>query len=214
MNRAEDDDALPVESTAQTGDSSVYPLFPLPDVILFPGQVIPLHIFEERYRQMVRDLLDSSGELILGTVLGADKDLLSGIAPVQSVAGIGRLQQYQTLEDGRFLVMIQGERRVRVAPHLGSLPYPQARIEEIDGEETRLPVEMGFWLLEAIQRCSNEVDIPTGVSVVQLSDILTMLTPMSSEERYQLFANPSLEDRIDKVLAMQTTSGENHSEDS
>ena len=51
----------------------ILPLFPLPDVVLFPGQIIPLHIFESRYRQMTRDLLDNTGEIILGTILEKDK---------------------------------------------------------------------------------------------------------------------------------------------
>ena len=52
------DDSLLPEDGSSAG-TQILPLFPLPDLILFPGQMVPLHIFEPRYRQMARDALDS-----------------------------------------------------------------------------------------------------------------------------------------------------------
>ncbi|MDG2469296.1 MAG: LON peptidase substrate-binding domain-containing protein, partial [Pirellulaceae bacterium] len=97
-------------------ESRIVPLFPLPDLMLFPGQVLPLHVFEQRYRQMTRDLLDGSGELVLGTVLGEDKQSLAGVASVQPVAGLGRLEKYEKLPDGRYLLVVLGISRVWVEP--------------------------------------------------------------------------------------------------
>ena len=50
------------------GNLRVAPLFPLPNVFLFPGCVMPLHVFEPRYRQMVEDLLDGPGQVVMGTL--------------------------------------------------------------------------------------------------------------------------------------------------
>ncbi len=189
-------------------EARILPLFPLPDVILFPGQVMPLHIFEPRYRQMMRDLLDNSGEVILGTVLGEDKEQLTELAPVQPVAGLGRLQKYQALEDGRFLVMILGEKRVRIRPHIGNELYPQARVKEIDDTHGPISDQHLTWLQDSIHSIKQDVQLPEGTSALQLSDLLMMITPMPIEQRYELYALPTLEERIDKVLAMQTHTDE------
>ncbi|MDE0959364.1 MAG: LON peptidase substrate-binding domain-containing protein [Planctomycetota bacterium] len=184
----------------------ILPLFPLPDVILFPGQILPLHIFESRYRQMTRDLLDNAGEIILGTVLGKDKERLQENAPVQPIACQGRLQQYQTLEDGRFLVMILGEKRVRIHPHIGNQLYPEARIEDLVESSSFTSDQQTRSLQESISELKNDVDLPEDTSAQQLSDILIMITPMSTEQRYRLFSTPSLADRVELILEMQPPS--------
>lgn len=193
----------PHDPADQQMEARILPLFPLPDVILFPGQVMPLHIFEPRYRQMMRDLLDNSGEVILGTVLGEDKEQLTELAPVQPVAGLGRLQKYQALEDGRFLVMILGEKRVRIRPHIGNELYPQARVKEIDDSHGPISEQQLTWLQDSIHSIKQDVQLPEGTSALQLSDLLMMITPMSIEQRYEMYALPTLEERIDKVLAIQ-----------
>ncbi|MEE2857387.1 MAG: LON peptidase substrate-binding domain-containing protein [Planctomycetota bacterium] len=204
----ESEDNEPHDPADQQMEARILPLFPLPDVILFPGQVMPLHIFEPRYRQMMRDLLDNSGEVILGTVLGEDKEQLTELAPVQPVAGLGRLQKYQALEDGRFLVMILGEKRVRIRPHIGNELYPQARVKEIDDSHGPISEQQLTWLQDSIHSIKQDVQLPEGTSALQLSDLLMMITPMSIEQRYEIYALPTLEERIDKVLAMQTHTDE------
>ncbi len=199
----ESEDNEPHDPADQQMEARILPLFPLPDVILFPGQVMPLHIFEPRYRQMMRDLLDNSGEVILGTVLGEDKEQLTELAPVQPVAGLGRLQKYQALEDGRFLVMILGEKRVRIRPHIGNELYPQARVKEIDDSHGPISEQQLTWLQDSIHSIKQDVQLPEGTSALQLSDLLMMITPMPIEQRYEIYALPTLEERIDKVLAMQ-----------
>jgi len=196
---------IQMKSEART---RILPLFPLPDVVLFPGQIIPLHIFESRYRQMTRDLLDNTGEIILGTILGKDKESLEETASVQSIACQGRLQQYQALDDGRFLVMILGERRVRIHPHIGQQLYPEARVEDLPEPSTFISDHQVLALREAIQNLKSDVELPEGTSAQQLSDILSMITPMSTKQRYHLFSIPELVERVETVLEMQTTSEE------
>ena len=60
------------------------PMFPLPGVFLFPSQILPLHVFEERYRQLVEDCLDGPGRILVPTVVGAGEP-----PPVLPVAGLG-----------------------------------------------------------------------------------------------------------------------------
>ncbi|MGE4620151.1 MAG: LON peptidase substrate-binding domain-containing protein [Planctomycetota bacterium] len=209
MSTPPDEEFLVPDSYEEPG-TRILPLFPLPDLILFPGQLVPLHVFEPRYRKMAEDLLDNTGEIVLGTVLGDDKEQLDKVAPVQSIAGLGRLHRYQNLEDGRFLLMILGEKRVQVQHpiEIENVLYPLVAVDDLVEKDAYINEEQTEGLQNAIQSLEQDFDLPEGTSPIQLSDLLIMITPMTVENRYQLFANPSIEDRIDKIIELQ-----NHAEE-
>ncbi|MBC8426424.1 LON peptidase substrate-binding domain-containing protein, partial [bacterium] len=75
------------------------PMMPLPDYYLFPGALVPLHIFEPRYRRMITDLLDIAGRLVLGTLHGQGAPSDNG-APVFPIAGLGESTGHRTWDDG------------------------------------------------------------------------------------------------------------------
>jgi Lon protease-like protein len=114
------------------------PIFPLPEVVLFPETVLPLHVFEPRYRQMIADCL--AGDRWLGVAMlraGWEKDY-QGRPPVHGVAGAGEIIQAEMLADGRYNILLDGRARVRILveePLDGRL-YRVARAERI---ETRGP---------------------------------------------------------------------------
>jgi Lon protease-like protein len=203
----EDPNGDPRAGVGGTAIRRIVPLFPLPDLVLFPGQVQPLHIFEPRYRQMVRDLLDGSGELVLGTVLGADKGRLAEVAPVQEIAGLGRLEQYRALPDGRFLVILLGLRRVRVTPIAGDHLYPICEIDPLPLEQEVIvdPIARARYegkLRTALEGHWKDDDpLPEGLPLFQLADLLQMHLQLSPEQRYQIFSTRPLEERIREVLA-------------
>ena len=88
-------------------------IFPLPDAVLFPDVRLPLHIFEPRYRAMTRDAL--AGERVIGMVLiEPGRDPAENRAPVFATGCLGRIVEHQQLDDGRFLIVLQGERRFRI----------------------------------------------------------------------------------------------------
>jgi Lon protease-like protein len=90
------------------------PIFPLPNVVLFPDVFLPLHIFEERYRQMVSDAL--TGERMIGMVLlqpGYDDDHDGG-PPVYNVGCAGLITHVERLNDGRFNIVLRGLERFKV----------------------------------------------------------------------------------------------------
>ena len=89
-------------------EGEAVPLFPLPNLFLIPGALLPLHIFEERYRTMARDLLDSAGRLVLGTVLKEEGAAMGSNPTIEPLAGLGYLENYQILPDGRFLILVRG----------------------------------------------------------------------------------------------------------
>jgi hypothetical protein len=100
-----------------------FPIFPLPNVVLFPGTYLPLHIFEPRYRAMTEAAL--SGDEIIGMVLiRPDQDPMQARAPVFEVGCAGRIVESRRLDDGRFHLLLHGERRFRIARELDAhTPY-------------------------------------------------------------------------------------------
>ena len=95
--------------------SGTAPLFPLPNVVLFPHAVLPLHIFEPRYRQMVADAL--AGERLIAMSLlapgwEASDDNASPL--IHPVVGLGRIVAHERLDDGRYMLVLRGVARAHV----------------------------------------------------------------------------------------------------
>ena len=93
---------------------STLPIFPLPNVVLFPNVFLPLHIFEPRYRQMVTDAL--AGERMIGMVLlqpGFEDDY-EGQPDVYDVGCAGLITHVERLTDGRFNIVLRGLERFRI----------------------------------------------------------------------------------------------------
>ena len=100
------------------------PLFPLPDLVLFPGAALPLHIFEPRYRRMVNTVLE--GDATFG-VLNID-------STTQSVASVGctaAILEVQKLVDGRMNILTEGKSRFRLLETLQEKPYLVGLVELI-----------------------------------------------------------------------------------
>jgi Lon protease-like protein len=99
------------------------PMFPLPNVVLFPHALLPLHIFEERYRAMARDVL--AGERFLAISLIAPGESEKAEKPaVQRIAGVGEVVMAHELPDGRFNLVVRGRARIRIDEELASeRPY-------------------------------------------------------------------------------------------
>jgi Lon protease-like protein len=94
------------------------PIFPLPDVVLFPHTMLPLHIFEPRYRQMVQDCLAGDKRLAMGLLkAGWEKDYY-GRPPIHAIAGAGEIVQHEELPDGRFNILVRGTMRIGITAEL------------------------------------------------------------------------------------------------
>ena len=101
----------------------------MPDVVLFPDVRLPLHIFEPRYRAMTRDALDGAGAIGL-VLLQPDADPGEAHAPIFETGCIGRIVEHEELPDGRFMLVLEGERRFRIAcEDDADTPYRSVRAE-------------------------------------------------------------------------------------
>ena len=112
----------------------IIPLFPLPNVVLFPQMPLPLHVFEPRYRKMVEDTL--AGHRTIGMTLlrpGWEPDY-HGRPPVYPTGCAGVIEQSEPLADGRFNLLVRGTTRFRIVTEHEGEPYRLAAIgRAIDG---------------------------------------------------------------------------------
>jgi Lon protease-like protein len=107
------------------------PLFPLPNVVLFPNVHLPLHIFEPRYRELVGDSLD--GDRIIGMVLlrpGWEGDY-EGRPPIYPIGCAGLITHAERLSDGRYNIVLRGLEKFRVRREDPGRAYRIAEVETI-----------------------------------------------------------------------------------
>ena len=90
------------------------PIFPLPDLTFFPHTMLPLHIFEARYRAMITDCLSRDKRLAVVGLKPGYEASYDGKPPVYAVCGVGRIVQWERLASGRFNLLLRGEGRVRI----------------------------------------------------------------------------------------------------
>jgi len=113
------------------------PLFPL-GAVLYPGMLLPLHIFEERYRQLIRDLLDGTEGRRFG-VIAIRKGRETGIDGVHSLYKVGctaALRRVDRHDDGRFDIVAVGAQRFRLLRLDQTRPYLQGEVELLTEEPT------------------------------------------------------------------------------
>jgi ATP-dependent Lon protease len=90
------------------------PVFPLPHVVLFPGAVLPLHIFEPRYRSMTEAALGTDGLICMANIVEAAPVDYTGQPVISTVAGLGEIVDHERLPDGRFHLLLMGRCRVNL----------------------------------------------------------------------------------------------------
>jgi Lon protease-like protein len=103
------------------------PVFPLPQTVLFPGALLPLHVFEPRYRALVKDCLASYKVLAVSLIREAAARNAHGHPAIEPVAGLGLIIDHVALPDGRFNVLLCGKARVLLQELPFVPPYRRAR---------------------------------------------------------------------------------------
>lgn len=145
-------------------------LFPLPGVVLFPHAVIPLHIFEPRYRQMTRDAL-AAGDKSIVMVRLCDDDETSGLGdpPIERIACLGRILEHQCLDDGRFNILLLGLSRVRLVREvLSDKLYRMAEVEVLQDQEADSEDRLRAELLRRFRETARGIQ----AVVPELEDVL------------------------------------------
>ena len=166
-------------AAALMGALDCLPLFPLPGTVFFPGTLLPLHVFEPRYRQMPEAVL--SGHGFIGVVLcsGSDGD------GTERIAGLGEVLHADRLDDGRYHLLLQGVARIELEEELemGDLLYRRARariLRDAPDEESAVQTELAALrtchakLLQSCPECVDYLgDLPTRATAPGvLADVL------------------------------------------
>jgi Lon protease-like protein len=202
----------------------IVPVFPLPDTVLFPRTALPLHIFEPRYRAMVRDVTAGDGLIVIARTVGdAFEDL----------GTVGRVRDLEPLEDGRFNLVLEGLQRVSMAEVPCDTPYRQVRIQprpEVPGtEETALVERSKLELLATLSMLLSVGRPGTPVVLSQelpFEDVVNQVCaalPVEAALRQRLLAQDDLLGRhrllsehldvvIEAVARAQASSSENESQ--
>ncbi len=111
-------------------------LFPLPDAVLLPHALLPIHILEPRYRQMIDECLDRSGQLAIATFKSLDvEDSPGSEAATRDVVCVGQIIQHDALPDGRYNILLHGVCRARIKRVLepcNERDYRMATIEPLE----------------------------------------------------------------------------------
>lgn len=178
------------------------PIFPLPGAFLFPHQVMPLHVFEPRYRQMVEDLLDGPGRLVIGTLLQVQSGPGNG-GELLDVAGLGEILRHERTDDGRFQILVLGLARVRFTEVASDRLYrrvvchPFVEIEAADSEAAELTRRLRD---ATTARLRQPLPLPDSAPTGLLADLLlqTLRAPQSIVER--AYVEPSVSRRARLVL--------------
>ncbi len=197
-----------------TGYTGVAPIFPLPNVVLFPYVALPLRVFEERYRRMVEDALEQ-GRLIAMALLkpGWEADY-EGAPPIHEMVCLGRITAEKRFDSGDYNIVVTGIHRAVVVeePETG-LPYRMGKLELyrdfyaeaplVDREVRHHELLLSFRRLFPRSRADSlfsqvlEADIPLGVTCDLLSAALRIGLP----EKQMLLEEVDVDLRSDLLLA-------------
>jgi len=199
-------------------------LFPLPDLVLFPHALLPLHIFEPRYRQMTADALVSDRLVTMVQIRSAIQSTLwSEPDPIMEVGCLGKIVQHERLADGRYNLVLLGLKRVRLTSERPSAKlYRIAQAEILEDQESAQPLEhernelirLFRAVVEKHQRLDQDLSalldsaIPLGV----LSDIIAHALRLPSPVKQSLLSETHVGRRVESLrLILQQITGQEDS---
>lgn len=177
------------------GFSGNVPIFPLSDVVLFPSILLPLHIFEDRYKKMLEDAL--ANEKLISMVLlkpGWEKNYHDN-PDVFDTSCLGRIISTEHFKDGRSNIILYGLKRVRILRFIESDHYRVAKVDIIkekhDDREEIYRKHIDDLLLKwnasiNEEQRSHKIEINTKISLDKLTDILSIIIVTNVFERQRL----------------------------
>ena len=188
-------------------------LFPLPNVVLFPRVIQPLHIFEPRYKQMVEDALDDNGLIALCLLRPSAGYGANNVAPIYSEICIGKIIQEERLPDGRFNLLLQGVSRAKIIKEVNDDKlYRTAKVEilhdvPLPSEENanrlraKLVKQMTKWFTQQ-PSAKAQLDrlVQSDLSLGNLCDVFSFALPLSVDLKILLLQLVNIEDRAMLLL--------------
>src|SRR3954452_5299851 len=190
-------------------------LFPLPNLVLYPHVMQPLHIFEDRYREMLEDAMAGDQLIAMALLEPGWESEYDSRPPVSEFACLGKVVAHHRLEDGRYNLLLMGLQRVRIVRELEPLrSFRKARVELIedcyDFDTPADQTEMHERLLAAFRKhlpCACQLpeqlesmlsdQLPLGL----LTDLAAYALPLDGEIKQQLLAECRVRCRAEILLS-------------
>ncbi|MBI2119535.1 MAG: LON peptidase substrate-binding domain-containing protein [Elusimicrobia bacterium] len=194
------------------------PIFPLPGHVLLPGEPLPLHIFEERYKLLVEFALAQKRLMVLANLKPGLRKDGEEKNKIYDIAGLGRIVLDERMADGRFNLVLLGLKRIRIREIVQETPFQQAEIEilpetfpsiffpqaqSLENEIYGLISQMGKLnndhleedLSKMIKNFSYQ-DITLGA----LTDLVSAYLPLASKEKQMIMEETDMVKRAEKLI--------------
>ena len=191
-------------------------IFPLSGVVLYPGLQLPLHIFEPRYRALVKDALARDSRIGMIQPQRAEEG-----APLYSVGCLGKIGEVEALDDGRFNLLLQGEARFRVLRELdATTPFRQVEAKLLGEEEfpALSPVERAGFEREArrfadAQGYAVDWEAVTRLDDESLIDGVSQIAPFDAAAKQALLEAQGLNARCELLIQLMQFFGRRDSDE-
>ena len=197
------------------GDATIFDgevrLFPLSDVVMFPNSIVPLHIFESRYREMLEDAVGDDELIAIATLLPGHEHDYYTRAPISPAICIGRVTRYQQNDNGTYDLLLQGLQRAEVLQEVEpvrSFRRATAKlIPESSSNEDAVAAENGVRLADRLRQVAPAAEqlvvaFEEGViSTPVLTDMTAFHLPLPTDLKLELLAEGDAELRATRLLA-------------
>jgi Lon protease-like protein len=189
--------------------ADLLPLFPLPNVVLFPSVFLPLHVFEPRYRQMVSDAL--AADRMIGMALlqpGWESDY-EGRPPVYPIGCAGVMTHVEPLPDGRYNIVLRGVERFRIVEEFGGRAYRRAAVEPLAERDltsadreaiAAYRSKLEAMLAPAVARAGADPKMPSAMSDEDLVNALAQYLDLEPLEKQALLERECLRSRAESLV--------------
>ncbi len=188
------------------------PIFPLPNTVLFPGVVLPLHVFEPRYRQLVAEHL--IGARVLGVVLLEPGKEYEATPPAYRVGCAGPMEDVSKLPDGRYTLTVVPKWKFEVVRYLQREPYRVAEVRELDEraadeslvstQQSRTRLLGAYTSLAAAfeGRPSNPFSFDSSLDYARIVNLACMHLGIAAEEKQRLLELHDVDERGRRIIRM------------
>lgn len=183
------------------------PLFPLPNIVFFPHTRLPLHVFEPRYRQMVKDVLETDHRFGIILLKPGWESEYFGAPPVFGCGTLGTIEQAVALEDGRYNIVVRGDTRFRILDEVSRVPYRTARVitePEVERDPNAAYAQRE-WLADLSQQYLRYLPDQTAVPEIEtvnldaLTNALIMSLNIDIEEKQKMLELNDIVARAEEI---------------
>ena len=191
-------------------------LFPLPELVVFPHSMQPLHIFEPRYCEMLRDALDEDRLIAMATLTGGVASVASDHPPLASTVCLGKIVSHAEVEDDRHNILLVGTNRARIVREVDAgRPFRIAEVEvDTDiyppaGADRRLALKgellkaFGAIIPPSANVQQNLHELMAGqMGLGPITDIISYTLPFDVESKLGLLAEPDVDQRAADLIRL------------